>query len=180
MDIIKVISNNISPFDICYLILTILSLIKCFRKGFVLSILSASKWLLAYIITLFIFPKIKPYTTGLIDNEYILNVLLGSIIFVIVIFIVLLVNKGISRVVKYSGIGNMDKLFGFFFGFLRSYVIAVCIFTTIDIVYNYERWPINLGKSISFEWVEKGSNYLIKEFPDKNDYEETKEKVQDI
>ena len=39
----------------------------------------------------------------------------------------------ISRVVKYTGFGNMDKTFGFFFGFLRSYVIVVCIFTTIDI-----------------------------------------------
>ena len=28
--------------------------------------------------------------------------------------------------------------------------------------------------------LKKGSNYLIKEFPDKKEYEETKEKVQDI
>ena len=40
-----------------YLFLTILSLIKCYNKGFVLSVLSASKWLLAYVITLIIFPR---------------------------------------------------------------------------------------------------------------------------
>ena len=180
MDIIKVISNNISAFDICYLILTILSLIKCFKKGFVLSILSASKWLLAYIITLYLFPKIKPYTHGIIDNEYVLNIILGLLIFIVVIFIVLLINRGISRVVKYTGFGNMDKTFGFFFGFLRGYVIVVCIFTTIDIVYNHERWPINLNKSISYELVEKGSNYLIKEFPNQKEHENAKEKIKDI
>ena len=37
---------------------TILTLIKCTKRGFVLSILSAARWLLAYVITLFLFPKI--------------------------------------------------------------------------------------------------------------------------
>ena len=56
----------------------------------------------------------------------------------------------------------------------------MCIYTTINIVYNNKKWPINLDDAFLYAWVEKGSNYLIKEFPDKKDYEETKEKVQDI
>ena len=83
----------ISLFDLIYLITTILSLIKCSRKGFVLSILAASKWLLAYVITLIIFPKIKPYLKGIIDNEYILDIFLGLGIFGLVIFIILIINK---------------------------------------------------------------------------------------
>ena len=51
--------NSISIIDLIYLILTILSLIKCYSKGFVLSVLAMAKWLLAYIITLIVFPKIK-------------------------------------------------------------------------------------------------------------------------
>ena len=39
--------ENIVAFDIIYLIITLLSLIKCSRKGFILSILEAAKWLLA-------------------------------------------------------------------------------------------------------------------------------------
>ena len=68
------------------------------------------------------------------------------------------------------------RFLALFFGFLRSYIIAVCIFTTIDIVYNHDRWPINPNNSISFEWVEKGSNYLIKEFPSQKEHENAKEK----
>ncbi len=51
----------VSIIDLIYIILTILSLIKCYRNGFVLSILSMAKWLFAYIVTLIIFPKVKPY-----------------------------------------------------------------------------------------------------------------------
>ena len=83
--------ESISNFDLIYLIITILSLIKCSRKGFVLSILAASKWLLAYVITLIIFPKAKPYVKNLIDNEFVLDVSLGIGIFVIVIFIILMI-----------------------------------------------------------------------------------------
>ena len=180
MEIILDFFKQISSFDIIYLLITLLSLIKCYKKGFVLSLLSASKWLLAYVITLFLFPKAKPYVEDIIDNEYVLDVTLGICLFIIVIFIILLINKGISKAVTYTGIGGLDKIFGFFFGFIRGYVISVCIFATIDIIYHSDRWPIDLENSFTFQIVEKGSNYLIKEFPDKKEYEDAKEKVQEL
>ena len=172
--------NKILIFDLIFIVLILLSLIKCTSKGFVFSLLSASKWLLAYVLTLFLFPKTKPFVDETIDNEYILDIALGISIFVIILFIILMINKGIGRGVSYSGIGMLDKIFGFFFGFLRAYVISVCIFATIDIVYNHKKWPINLDHSYSFPYVLKGSNYLIKEFPNEKDYQDTKEKVQEL
>ena len=172
--------NKIPIFDLIFIVLTFLSLIKCTSKGFVLSLLSASKWILAYVLTLFLFPRIKPYVSDFLDNEYILDVGLGLLIFIVIIFLVLMINKGISKAVSYTGIGTLDKIFGFFFGFLRAYVISVCIFATIDIIYNHKKWPINLDHSYSFPYVLKGSNYLIKEFPNERDYQDTKEKVQEL
>ena len=172
--------ENISSFDLIYIFFTTLSLIKCSKKGFVLSLIAASKWLLAYILTLIIFPRVKPLVEGIIDNEYILDIILGIGIFVIIIFLILMINKGIGKAVTYSGLGTLDKIFGFFFGFLRSYVICVCIFSTISIIYNYEKWPIDFEKSFTFSYVEKGSNYLIKEFPNEENYNDAKEKVQEL
>jgi membrane protein required for colicin V production len=169
-----------SIIDILYLIITILSLIKCYKKGFVLSILSMAKWLLAYVITFIIFPRVKPYFEDIIDSEYVLDVGLGVTIFVIVIFLVLMINKGISKAVRYTGIGSLDTVFGFFFGFIRAYIISICIFSGIHIVYNYDKWPINVDKSYVFPYLEKGSNYLLKEFPDEKTYQDSKEKIEDL
>ena len=169
-----------SIIDILYLIITILSLIKCYKKGFVLSILSMAKWLLAYVITLIIFPRVKPYFEDIIDSEYVLDVGLGVTIFVIVIFLVLMINKGISKAVRYTGIGSLDTVFGFFFGFIRAYIISICIFSGIHIVYNYDKWPINVDKSYVFPYLEKGSNYLMKEFPDEKTYQDSKEKIEEL
>ena len=180
MEILKEFYNSISVLDFVYLIITILSLIKCYIKGFVLSVLAMAKWLLAYILTLLIFPRIKPYVKDIIDNEYILDIALGISIFIIVIFFILLINKGISKAVKYTGLGNLDTIFGFFFGFVRSYIIAVCIFSAVHIVYNHDKWPINHNKSYIFPYLKKGSNYLLKEFPDEKTYQDSKEKIKEL
>ena len=180
MEILNEFYNSISVLDLIYLIITILSLIKCYIKGFVLSVLAMAKWLLAYVLTLIIFPRTKPYVKDIIDNEYILDIALGISIFIIVIFFILLINKGISKAVKYTGLGNLDTIFGFFFGFVRSYIIAVCIFSAVHIVYNHDKWPINHNKSYIFPYLKKGSNYLLKEFPDEKTYQDSKEKIKEL
>jgi len=172
--------KEIPSFDVIYLFITLWTLFECTKKGFLLSLLSASKWLLAYVITLFLFPKAKPYVDGIIDSEYVLDIALGISLFVIVIFIILLINRSIKKAITYTGLGTMDRIFGFFFGFFKAYIICVCIFATINIIYNHKKWSINLDQSVTFPWVEKGSNYLIKEFPNQKEYEKAKEKVQNL
>ena len=180
LDILKSFYETISFIDLIFLVITILSIIKCYSKGFVLSLLSVSKWLLAYVVTLFVFPRIKPYFKNIIDSEYVLDVTLGLAIFVLVIFVILVVNKGISKTVKFVGLGRLDSIFGLFFGFIRSYIICVCLFSAIDIVYNYNKWPINIDKSYIFPSIEKGSIYLLKVFPNEKNYQDSKEKIEEL
>mgnify|MGYP005998535961 CR=1 FL=1 len=172
--------GEVSVIDFLYLVVTIFSLIQCYSKGFVLSILSMAKWIVAYVITLILFPRVKPYFKDIIDSEYILDIGLGIAIFVVVIFLILLINKAISKAISYTGIGGLDKTFGFFFGFIKAYIISVCVFAGIHIVYNYDKWPINLKQSYIFPYLEKGSNYLIKEFPNEKTYQDSKEKIKEL
>ena len=178
--VLKNFYETISIIDLIFLIITIFSLVKCYRKGFFLSLLSASKGLLAYVVTLILFPKIKPYFKNIIDNEHMLNIILGLVIFFLLIFIILVVSKGISKTVKFVGLGRLDSIFGLFFGFVRSYIICICLFTAINIVYNYNKWPISIEKSYTFPYIEKGSIYLIKLFPNEKKYQDSKEKIEEL
>ena len=180
LDVLNDFYKLISLIDLAFLIITTLSVIKCYRKGFILSLLSASKWLLAYVVTLVLFSRIKPYFKNIIDSEYLLDIILGVIIFVLVVFVILMINKGIGKAIQYSGLGSLDSFFGLFFGFIRGYVICVLIFSAVDIIYNYNKWPINLDKSFTFPYIEKGSNYLVNEFPNEETYQDSKEKIEDI
>ena len=82
----------------------------------------------------------------------VLGLIFYSFLFVVIVFIILMINKGISKAITYSGMGNLDKIFGFFFGFLKGYIIAVCVFATVYIIYNFKNCLLDLKKSFSFQW----------------------------
>ncbi len=164
-NLLEHLASSISAFDIIYLIITLLTIIQCTKKGFILSLLSASKWLLALIITIILVPKLRPWAKNYIDSEYLLDIGLGIVIFICTIFIILMISRAIGQVVKYSGLGSVDSFFGFFFGIFKGYVVCVVLFSIVNWFYIYEKWPIVVEKSFTFSYVYKGSKYLIEEFP---------------
>ena len=145
MDALKNIYEAVSIIDLIYLIITIISLIQCYKKGFILSILSMAKWLLAYVVTLILFPRIKPYFEDIIDSEYVLDVTLGVVIFILVIFIILIANRAIGKTIKFVGLGRLDSIFGFFLSIAdvklpvpgpTSKIFLFSIFTIFEIFIN--------------------------------------------
>ena len=172
--------ESLSSFDLIYLIISLISVFQCFRKGFVLSLLSASKWLLALVITIITVPKVKPWANNYIDSSNLLDISLGIGIFILTIFIVLLVSRTISKVVNYSGLGSLDSFFGIIFGVFKGYVVSVILFSIVNWFYVYEKWPIKAEKSFTFSSVYKGSKFLIEKFPDEKNYKDTKEKIEEL
>ena len=175
----RVMSKTYSLSIIFLIFITYFS-IQCFAKGFFLSLVSFLKWILALIITIILVPKLEPYISSYISNNYISGIGLGVAIYILSLFVLILIGRSLGKLFSYTGLGSVDKIFGFFFGFIRGYIISVCIFATIDIIYQSDKWPIDLGRSFTFEMVEKGSNYLIKEFPNQKEYEDAKQKVQEL
>ena len=172
--------NYLTLFDVVYVAITLLTVIQCSKKGFTLSLLSASKWILAIVITIITVPKLKPWTNNYIKSEYAVDIGLGIIIFLLAIFIILLVSKSISKVVKYSGLGGLDSFFGFLFGFLKGYIVSVILFSLVNWLYPYEKWPMKVEKSFTFSYVNNGSNFLIEVLPNEENYIDAKEKIENI
>ena len=182
-EMIDTISNYLTLFDIIYAVITLLTVIQCSKKGFTLSLLSTSKWILAIVITIISVPKLKPWANNYIKSEYVVDIGLGIIIFLLAIFIILLVSKSISKVVKYSGLGGLDSFFGFLFGFLKGYIVVVILFSLVNWLYPYEKWPIKVEESFTFSYrlgVNNGSNFLIEILPNEENYIDTKEKIENI
>ncbi len=179
-EIIDTIFNFLTFFDVTYAVITLLTVIQCSKKGFTLSLLSTSKWILAIIITIIFIPKLKPWADNYIKSDYAIDIGLGIVIFLLAIFIILLVSRGISKVIKYSGLGGLDSFFGFLFGFLKGYIVSVILFSLVNWFYPYEKWPIKVEESFIFSYVNNGSNFLIEVLPNKENYIDTKDKIEKI
>ena len=102
------------------------------------------------------------------------------VIFVFTLFITILIGKTLSKVVTWTGVGPIDKGFGFLFGFFKGYIVSVCLFSIFNWFYPYQNWGISADDAISFKLINKGSEILIEEFPSNNDFIDTKEKIEKI
>ena len=172
--------NNINVFDILILIIFFYNIIQCFVKGFSLSLISFMKWVLSAVVTVILVPKLQPSVSEYIQSDFVNNVGLGIAIFIFTLFISILIGKTLSKTITWTGVGSVDKGFGLLFGFFKGYVVAVCLFSIFNWFYPYQNWGISVEKAISFNLINKGSKLLIEEFPSREDFIDTKEKIEKI
>tara|TARA_B100000029_G_scaffold487808_1_gene543712 strand:- start:1136 stop:1684 length:549 start_codon:yes stop_codon:yes gene_type:complete len=179
--IIEFIQNNISAFDLIVFLILLYAVAECGAKGFMRSLLSFSKWLLALIITIILVPKLNPWVQDFIESKFIADIGLGIFIYIISLFIIINIGKAISKLFTWSGLGSVDKTFGLVFGIFKGYVICVCVFSLFNWFYPHQKWPIETEGTYSFQIIYKGSEFLIEEFPNSKEYyQETEEKIEKI
>ena len=172
--------DNLNLFDIIFLIILVYNIIQCFLKGFSLSLISFMKWILSLIITIILVPRFQPVVSEYIESEFVNNIGLGVVIFILTLFIIILIGKTLSKAVTWTGVGSIDKGFGLLFGFFKGYIVSVCLFSIFNWFYPYQNWGISAEDAISFELINKGSEILIEEFPSNEDFIETKDKIEKI
>ena len=173
-DVIEFIQSSFSAFDLIVFLIVVYSMAQCTAKGFMRSLLSFSKWLLALIITIIFVPKLNPWVQDYIDSKFVADIGLGIFIYIISLFIIINIGKAISSAVTWTGLGSVDKIFGLIFGIFRGYVICVCIFSLLNWFYPHHKWPLKAEGTYSFEIIYKGSKFLIDEFPNSKVYYEKK------
>ena len=178
---LEFIKDNIAIFDLVVILITIYTMFQCAAKGFSLSLLSFSKWLISLIITIIFVPKLTPWVQNYIESKFIADVGLGVFVFIVSLFIIINISKAISSAVSWSGLGVVDKTFGFIFGIFKGYIICICLFTLLNWFYPHEKWAIKTDGTYTYQIIYNGSIFLIKEFPNSDDYyDDTKDKIEKI
>ena len=179
-DLIGNFFNNLNLFDVFFIIILIYNVIQCLLKGFSLSLISFMKWILSVVITIILIPRIQPLVGEYIQSEFVNNIGLGAGIFILTLFVTILIGKTLSKAITWTGVGTIDKVFGFLFGFFKGYIVSVCLFTILNWFYPYQNWGISAEDAITFDFVKTGSTILIEEFPSGEDFINTKEKIEKI
>ena len=180
IDLINNSVGEINLLDIFFLIILVYNVIQCFLKGFSLSLILFMKWVLSTVITIILVPKLQPAVSDYIQSEFINSLGLGIAIFIFTLFVTILIGKTLSKAVTWTGVGSIDRVFGFLFGFFKGYIVCICLFSIFNWFYPYQNWGISADDAISFNLINKGSEILIEEFPSNKDFINTKEKIEKI
>ena len=167
--------SKINLLDIIFVIILIYFVIQCFFKGFTLSLISFMKWVFSTIVTIILVPKAQPIVGEYIKSEFVNSVGIGVFIFFFTLFLTIVIGRALGKAMTWTGVGSIDKTFGLLFGFLKGYIVSVCIFSIFNWFYPYQNWGISAENALSFNLINKGSKILIEEFPSSEDLIDTKE-----
>ena len=143
LNIFDSVTENLNIFDSSVFFIFTYCIIQCFIKGFSLSLISFMKWVISTIVTIILVPKLQPIVSDYIESEFVNNVGIGVLIFVITLFLIILTGKALSRAVTWTGVGSIDKIFGLLFGVFKGYVVSVCIFSILNWFYPYKNCCIS-------------------------------------
>ena len=178
---LEIFEGTISLLDAILILYILFNLLSGIKNGFISSLISFSKWIIAFLSVKFLLPILSPYLDDIISSKLITDIVLGSVIFFITLFIVLLISKGLKKTIKWAGLGSIDTTFGFIFGILKGYIYFVSIFTVINFLHPYKKWPDYFNKGLTFDYIIWGNELMIEAFPKRYEYlDKSREKLDKI
>jgi len=177
----EIFEGTLSLLDAILILFILFNLTSGIRNGFVSSLISFSKWIIAFLSVKFLLPILRPYLDDIISSELMTDIILGSIIFFITLFIILLINKGLKKTIKWAGLGSIDTVFGLIFGIVKGYIYFISLFTVINFLHPNDRWPDYLNRGLTFNYIVWGNELMIEAFPKRYEYlDKSREKLDKI
>ena len=171
-------SKNLNVFDVIVATIILFNLISSLKKGFVLSLVSFLKWIIAFIIAKYSIPYILPYISKIIENESTARTVSGVTVFLLSLFLIIVLGKAMGKSLKWAGLGGIDKLFGFIFGGITGYFYCVIILSLSNYIYLYDKWPSYLKNGSSYNAIEYGRKLFDEKILFSDEYiDETKKKL---
>ena len=173
--------SNFSIIDYIFLLFIIFFAFLGLNKGFVLSLLSFLKWVVAFILVKILLPITTPYTENIIKSEFTHDAVVGTIIFILSIFLIMLIMKGIKKTMSWTGLGPIDKFFGFIFGFFKGYAYFIAIYSIINFIHPSNKWSDNFNNGKFTSLIVTGKDFLEENLPKRYEYmDKSKKNVEKI
>ena len=173
--------SNFSIIDYIFLLFIIFFAFLGLNKGFVLSLLSFLKWIVAFILVKILLPITTPYTENIIKSEFAHDAVVGTIIFILSIFLIMLIMKGIKKTMSWTGLGPIDKFFGFIFGFFKGYAYFIAIYSIINFIHPSNKWSDNFNNGKFTSLIVTGKDFLEENLPKRYEYmDKSKKNVEKI
>lgn len=147
-------------FDIAVIAVLAVSGVLAFARGFVHEVLSIVGWIGAIFATMYATPLLKPFMMQVIDDEFFAALALGAIIFIATLVILSMLTKTISRKVKDSALGALDRALGLLFGLFRGAIIICLAYIALEWVIPADEQGPWVREAKAIQMVEIGSGML--------------------
>jgi membrane protein required for colicin V production len=147
--------------DIVVLVVVGLSALIALSSGFVNVVLWILSWVGAVVATVYFFPTFQPMVAQHVSDALVANVLTAAAIFLVALIICTIINQFISRMVRASAIGALDRSLGFVFGLaIGAALVCGAYMLMVFVVPDRKDWPQPVLEARSLPLVERGAAIL--------------------
>lgn len=153
--------------DVVVVLVLLVSGIFAFFRGFVHELMAVVSWIGAAIITLYAFPLAQPEIRKLVAAPLIADIGTGVGLYLAVLIVLSILTRIVSRRVRDSALGPLDRSLGLLFGFLRGAVLISIAWLALAWVLPREDHPAWITEARSLPLIQQGSVILVSLVPER-------------
>ena len=156
---------GIHGLDVAVAALLFVSAAFAYFRGFVHEVLSITGWIGAAAASVYGFPYARPFFRQAIANPLFADIAAGAVLFLVALVVLSLLARMISRRVKDSALGALDRALGFLFGLARGALIAVLAFLVYILAVPPKERPEWVLKARTTPLMGAGAHILVALLP---------------
>jgi membrane protein required for colicin V production len=112
-----------------------------FVRGLVREVLGVGAWAGAVAAAFLFLPTMRPIVRNWVQTPEVVDIVSFVVVFLVSVIILTLIAGSISRFVRRSALGGVDRTLGLVFGLARGAVVVVVAYILGQMVFPIERWP---------------------------------------
>ncbi len=146
--------------DLAVLAIVVISTLVAWRRGFVAEILSLAGWFGAGIVALYGFSYARPLAGEMVGGGILADIIAAVVPFLIALALFAFLGGTLSRRIRGSLLGGVDRSLGLLFGALRGALIAVLLYIGVQWGWSGESMPDAISRSRVAPVLEQGTDIL--------------------
>ena len=153
--------------DVILLVLALLSGLLATMRGFVREVLSIGAWLGAGAAATYGYDPLRPHVAKLVDMPLLVDIITGGGLFLITLVGLSLLSHSVSKGIKESAVGALDRSLGFLFGVARVIFLASVLHYGSLYLYQDSKLPDMVTQSRSFPYIELVTRNVLSLLPER-------------
>ena len=151
--------------DLAIFAILVISGLLAFARGFLREVLSVGAWVGAAAATIYGFPLVKPFVRTYIADELLANIVTGVAIFIVSLGVLATLSHLLSRNVRNSALGALDRSLGLLFGLVRGAVVICAAWLLFAVFVPAEDMPEWITEARSLPLVQAGGTVILDLLP---------------
>lgn len=155
--------------DLAVLALMLVSALLGLLRGLVREVLGVAAWAAAAFAAspYGLFPYVAPWMRHQFSDPAVADAVAFGSVYLAVLIVLWLVVRTISKAVRGSALGGLDRTLGLAFGLCRGAVLLVVAYILFGIGLAIEQWPAPILEARSLPVIYHGAEWLAAQLPPK-------------